>query len=315
VELGLRDGRLSPDELANGLWAALGARLGEHVRRHGCLPPAEARPEVLAKGIPPSDHSKPSGRVLPPVSVIVPTAGRPEALEKCLRSLRALRYPDFDVLVVDNRPADPATRRLVEGIRRQDDRIQYIAELRPGSSVARNAGIAQARADLVAFTDDDVTVEPDWLDWLVAPMLSDPAVDVVTGLVLPAELETPAQRWFEDYGGFGQGFDRREYDLRPHRADDRVLYPFWGGGFGSGNSMAFRKSALSAIGGFDPALGAGSPARSGADIEALRHLILRGGRLVYEPRSICWHVHRRDEAALRRQLFAYGVGFTAILTK
>jgi hypothetical protein len=43
--------------------------------------------------------------------------------------------------------------------------------------------------------------------------------------------------------------------------------------------------------------------------------ILRGGRLVYEPRSVCWHEHRASEAALRRQLFNYGVGFTAILTK
>ena len=43
--------------------------------------------------------------------------------------------------------------------------------------------------------------------------------------------------------------------------------------------------------------------------------ILRGGTLVYEPRSLCWHEHRHDEAAFRRQLFNYGVGFTATLTK
>jgi hypothetical protein len=77
VKLGLRDGRLSADELANGLWAALGARLGEHVRRHGCLPPAEARPEVLAKGIlscprrPPARRDSSITRPIP----CVPAAG------------------------------------------------------------------------------------------------------------------------------------------------------------------------------------------------------------------------------------------------
>jgi glycosyltransferase involved in cell wall biosynthesis len=134
--------------------------------------------------------------------------------------------------VVDNRPTDPATRELVHEAGRDDDRIRSRPESRPGSSVARNAGVAHSRAEPVAFTDDDVTVESEWLDWLVEPLVTDPRVTVVTGLVLPAELETPAQRWFEVYGGFGKGFDRREYDLDTHRADDKVLDPFWGGGFG-----------------------------------------------------------------------------------
>jgi hypothetical protein len=79
--------------------------------------------------------------------------------------------------------------------------------------------------------------------------------------------------------------------------------------------MAFRTAELAAAGGFDPALGAGSLALAGADIEAFSAAILRGGRLVYEPRALCWHEHRRDDGALKRQLFNYGVGFTAILTK
>jgi GT2 family glycosyltransferase len=245
----------------------------------------------------------------------VATAGRSTKLAVCLASLRQLRYPRFQILIADNDPADSSTRRLLEEVGREDDRVRYVAEPRPGSSVARNTGVAHARTDVVAFTDDDVTVEADWLTWLVEPFVSDTKVDAVTGLVLPAELETPAQRWFEDYGGFRKGFDRRAYDLDHHRADEPLLYPYWGGAFGSGNSMAFRRSALVGIGGFDPALGAGSPALGGADIEAFSHLILRGSRLVYQPRAVCWHVHRRDEAALRRQLFAYGAGFTAILTK
>jgi hypothetical protein len=79
--------------------------------------------------------------------------------------------------------------------------------------------------------------------------------------------------------------------------------------------MAFRRNVIEGIGGFDPALGAGSPARAGADVEAFSHAILEGSRLAYEPRALCWHDHRTHSTALRRQTFAYGAGFTAILTK
>jgi O-antigen biosynthesis protein len=150
---------------------------------------------------------------------------------------------------------------------------------------------------------------------LMEPFLNDSGVDVTTGLVLPAELETPAQLCFEEFRGFGKGFEARRYDLDLHRADDRLLYPYLGMIFGSGNSMAFRRSALEAIGRFDPALGAGSPARAGSDVEAFSHVVLSGGRLAYQPRAICWHSHRRDDAQLRRQMFNYGAGLTAILTK
>jgi O-antigen biosynthesis protein len=160
-----------------------------------------------------------------------------------------------------------------------------------------------------------VEVDPQWLDWLVEPFRVDPEVGVTCGLVLAGDLLTPAQRRFEDGVGFHKGFARRAYDMSSHRADDRLLYPFWGGIFGSGNSMAFRRDGLAAIGGFDPALGAGTPALGGTDIEAFTHLILRGSRLVYEPRSVCRHDHRRDDGSLDRQLYSYGVGFTAILTK
>jgi len=256
----------------------------------------------------------PAPEEAPRATVIVPTGGRADRLEHCLHSLRAMRYPHFDVLVVDNGPGDPATRRVVEAHAREDERIGYTAEPRPGSSVARNHGIARTASEIVAFTDDDVVVDPDWLGALVRPFLRDPHVAAVTGLVLPSELETHAQWCFEYYRGFGRGLEPRLFDLDGHRADDKPLYPYWGG-FGSGNSMAFRRAGLHAIGGFDPALGAGSLARSGSDVEALTQLVLGGGRIAYEPHAVCWHAHRRDERALRRQLFNYGIGLTAILTK
>jgi O-antigen biosynthesis protein len=247
------------------------------------------------------------------VAVIIATVGRIETLDRCLASLARLSRERGEIIVVDNRPQE-RTRELVAGWTARDPRIRYVSEPREGLSVARNRGIAETEAEFVAFTDDDVIVDEDWLRWLIAPF-ADPEVTVTTGLVLPLKLETVAQKRFEQYAGFGKGYERRSYDMRSNRADERLLYPYWGGMFGAGNSMAFRRAELLAAGGFDPSLGAGSIAQSGEDIDAMSSAILRGGRLVYEPRSLCWHEHRHDEAALRRQLFNYGVGFTATLTK
>jgi GT2 family glycosyltransferase len=281
------------------------------------LPADDITAEVLARGMP----STRCGRLevdrgsAPFVTVVVPTAHRPERVMTCISSLAAMSYPHFEILIVDNSPTDRRTREIVEECAANDPRVRYAAEPLPGSSVARNRGIRESSATIVAFTDDDVRVEPNWLSWMVEPFLQDPVVAVVTGLVMPARMDTPAQRWFEQFSGFGKGLEPRRFDTGPNAASDRLLFPYWGAAFGSGNSMAFRRDALLEIGGFDPALGAGSPAKAGADIESFSHVIIRGGRLAYEPRAVCWHDHRAQERALRGQTFNYGVGCTAILTK
>jgi glycosyltransferase involved in cell wall biosynthesis len=237
--------------------------------------------------------------------------GRQDVLARTLSSIAALDCSDFEIIVVDNRPTS-ATRLLVDRLA-ESASLRYVAEPRPGLAIARNTGVLAAQdAAFVAFTDDDVVVDSAWLSWLLAPF-SDETVSVVTGLVLPLELTSPVQKRFELYSGFGKGVERETYDLVGNRADDRLLYPFWGGLFGSGNSMAFRRRCLIEVGGFDPALGAGTPTGGGEDIAAFSDVILRGGRLVYEPRSVCWHEHRCEDAALLRQVHSYGVGFTATL--
>jgi GT2 family glycosyltransferase len=232
-------------------------------------------------------------------------------LKRCLDSLTSLRHGRLEIVVVDNRPSVSATRDLIED-RNAETEIRYVAEPRPGVANARNAGVRESRGEVLAFTDDDVVVDTMWLSELLKPF-ADRAVGAVTGLVLPLTLESPVQKRFELYAGFGKGVERRTYDLREHRDASRLLYPYWGGMFGSGNSMAFRASTVAEIGGFDPALGAGTPTGGGEDIAAFSDVILAGGRIVYEPRSICWHEHRPDEAALRSQVYSYGVGFTAVL--
>jgi GT2 family glycosyltransferase len=273
----------------------LGPRIRRHLHHFGCRMQDASCPGDA----PPHLHGN--------VAVIVATTGRLAMLDRSLQSLSALAHDHLEIIVVDNRPA-AQTRELVMHWRARDSRVRYVAEPRAGLSVARNRGIAETQAEFVAFTDDDAVVDPGWLAWLLAPF-ADPAVAAATGMVLPLELETVAQKRFEQYAGFCKGFDRRVYDLRCNRADDRLLYPYWGGFLGSGNSMAFRRAELIAAGGFDPGL------PGAEDIDAMSRAILRGGQLVYEPRSLCWHEHRRDQEAFRRQLFNYGAHLTAMLTK
>lgn len=319
VEVEVVDGRLRALDVAEAVFGSLLREVTQHTRRNSCSKAPGSAGALLEAG-----HTAATGcgsaqrsaaDRLPPVAVIVPTASRPHELGRCLACLTALDGPLLEILVVDNKPDQEATRHVVERAAAADPRVRYVAERRPGSSVARNRGLAETRADIVAFTDDDVEVDRLWLRWMTEPFVQDEQVEVVTGLVLPRSYDTPEQRLFEEHAGFGKGLARRVYDMGANRPRDQMLYPYWGAPFGSGNSMAFRRRTLTAVGGFDPALGAGSPALAGADIESFSRIVLRGGRLVYEPRAVVWHDHRRSEAALTRQLYNYGVGSTAILTK
>jgi O-antigen biosynthesis protein len=305
---------LGRGELAELVWARFEREIRRHASEAECmsLPGGAQRwaDAVVGSTCQSSEPAQPSGSV----AVIVPTSGSSAQLSRCLASLVDLRGPQCEIIIVDNRPPCPENRRIVEAMTGRPHRVRYVEEPRPGSSVARNRGVAESQADIVAFTDADAVVDKNWLRWLIEPFVSG-EVGATTGLVLPLELETPAQKAFERYSGFSKGMSRRSFDLLANRPNDCLLYPFWGTMFGSGNSVAYRREALVAAGGFDPALGAGSRALAGADLEAMSAVVLRGQRLVYEPRSLCWHEHRRNDDALQRQMFNYGVGCTAILTK
>jgi len=287
--------------------AQLGRELSGALTEAG-LPPTLADQAPLVPPTPPA--ALPAD--LPSVAVVVCTLRRPQALRRALQSLAAVPAPDFEVVVVDNAGGDPATRDVVEAAGFGAGRIRLVQEPRRGLSRARNAGLAAVTADVVAFTDDDVVVDPGWVGAL-AVHFRDAPVHGVTGLTLPVELETPAQVWFEEFGGFSRGFKRQRYD--PPALRTSTLYPYTPGRFGSGANMAFRRTALLAAGGFDVALGAGTPARGGEDLDMFLTVLLAGGTLVYEPAALAWHQHRREHDELVRQVRDYGTGLTAMLTK
>lgn len=253
------------------------------------------------------------------VSVVIATLGREPRVVQAVESVLAQSHRNLEVLVVDNDPDRHAVRALLSGL--DDPRLLIIEEQRRGTSHARNAGLRAARGDLVAFIDDDVEADSDWLRRLVVPFSADPAVNCVTGLVLPAELNTQAQVWFEQYGAFDKGFKRTAWNLsgtpvgggRPGPRDG--LFPYSAGTYGSGNNMAFRRQVLLELGGFDPALGGGARTRGGEDLDLFLRVVLSGATLVYEPPALVRHHARSQIVDLERQLFGYGSGMCALVVK
>ncbi len=233
---------------------------------------------------------------LPGVTVAVCTRNRTADLAFCLDAIMAMSLPAAEVLVVDNAPSSDDTERLV---RERYPGVRYVREPRPGLDWARNRAIAEARSEILAFTDDDVIVDPAWARAIAELFADAPDVHVVTGLVAPYELESGAQQDFESYGGFGRGFGRTWHVAGGHHGAGR---------FGTGANMAFRRALFDTIGGFDPALDVGTAADGGGDLEMYFRVLQEGYLLVFEPRALVRHRHRREPERLRKQMRDWGKG-------
>jgi GT2 family glycosyltransferase len=209
------------------------------------------------------------------------------------------------IVVVDN-----SRHRTAEAVSARFSGVAYLHEPRPGLSVARNAGVRASKGALIAFTDDDVEPSPSWTMEIVRAF-SGAAIDAVTGLVLPARLDTPAQCYFQfKMGGFGSEcvpliFDRRFLDET--KATGAQVWRI-----GAGANMAFRRSVFERVGLFDERLGAGASGCS-EDSELWYRLIADGGACLFEPRAFVVHHHREQWAELRRQVRAYMKGHVSAL--
>lgn len=247
------------------------------------------------------------------LTVAVCTRARSELLTECLTSLLRLRNDadgaGFDVLVVDNAPPDDSTKRVVESMKG----VRYVCEPKPGLDFARNRALAEADSKFVAFLDDDVEVDPEWLPGLVEALAENPDAAVVTGLVLPYELVSDAQIIFERHGGFRRGFAKLRY--QGSSLSQNPLYPTGAGIFGAGCNMVVRRDIVQGLGGFDEALDTGASLPGGGDIDIFYRVIRAGHPLVYEPRMLVFHKHRRDFEKLRRQYWTWGTGFMAFVAK
>lgn len=239
------------------LMKALNGDLLDEANRHladdGTLPvaaiselaPASSETGVLAERCP--------RRIVPTelMTVVVCTRDRPEVLRGCLAQLRELNHPQLEILIVDNAPTDDAGRQVFTETIGEDARFRYVREPRPGLSCARNRGWQEARGRLIAYTDDDVRVDPDWARALAAGFRDD-AVAAVTGLVGTASIEGPAEQYFDARVSWGDSCRPAEH--RIGGPSDDGLFPYSPGIFGTGASFAVRADVLQELGGFDEAL-------------------------------------------------------------
>ncbi|HEU5004405.1 MAG TPA: glycosyltransferase [Actinomycetota bacterium] len=317
LEIDLAQGPVPPAALAEAAWAELRGPLLGHLAHDGLDPVESLGTRGLvtgtAGGTRPPCQRHPDAE-FPFASVVISTHERPGPVCECVASVLAADYPSLEVIVVDNAPSSSATRDAIAERFGNDPRVAYVVETTPGASAGRNRGLREATGGVVAFLDDDVVVDRLWLRSLVLGFQAAPGVACVTGMILPAELETPAQIWIEEFGGFDKGYEQQVFDLGEYAPDD-PLYPYSVGRFGSGASAAFDPAILRALGGFDTSLGPATPAKGGEDLDAFLRIVLAGHRLVYEPRSLVRHRHRREYDDLRRTVRGYGIGLASVLTK
>lgn len=240
------------------------------------------------------------------ISVVLCTYNRSRSLARALESLSALVCPattQWEVLVVDNNSRDD-TRQVVERFcAAHPGRFRYLFEPKQGKSNALNAGIGHARGEILAFTDDDVKVEPNWLEDLVSA-LGNREYAGAAGRILPLRnIETPS--WlaidgpYNIIGSLAAYFDQGD---NPH---DLAIPAF-------GANMAFRRDMFDKYGTFRVDLGPSSKARvSSEDTEFCRRLLAGGERLRYVPTALVYHeilTERIRKENILTWWFGVGVG-------
>lgn len=268
---------------------------------------------AAAEALPEAEAATPLSGTPPWFSVVICTRDRPDLLRVALRSVLEIEYPSFEIVVVDNASGTDATRQLVES-EFGSQAVTLVSEPTPGLATARNAGLQIATGEFVAFTDDDVVVDPQWLAELARGFALGDEVSCVSGLVPTGELRTETQLYFDQRVSWSRNLRQRIFSMK-QRPKDLPMFPFSVGEFGTGANFAVRRETVMNLRGFDTAFGVGTRTGGGEDIDMFTRVLLSGHELVIRPSAIVWHRHRHDIAALQSQARSYGTGLGAWLTK
>jgi glycosyltransferase involved in cell wall biosynthesis len=216
----------------------------------------------------------------PRVSVIVCAYDAERTLEECLLSLRRIRYPDFEVIVVDDGSTD-STRAIAERF----PEFRLISHDNRGLSAARNDGIRAARGAIVAFTDADCAVDPDWLTFLVDRLTSGAFAGVGGPNLPPPEDE----HWVADVVARSPG------------GPTHVLLGDWEAEHVPGCNMAFWRDSLLEVGLFDPIF-----RTAGDDVDVCWRLQDAGHAIGFAAAALVWHRRRHTVRAYLAQQAGYG---------
>lgn len=235
----------------------------------------------------------------PIISILVCTRNRPEDLRRCLDSIFANVFTDYELLVVDQSD-DDAIADYLGGL--SDPRLRWIPTDSRGLARARNIAIHRARADLLAFTDDDCICDADWIGSMVSEFDTDSHPDGLFGRVLPW-----GDRLAEGLFCHCLIADETERTVSgpvpPHNH------------LGHGNNMAFRKEVFRKVGLYNPAMGAGTRLKSGEDTD-LTYRALRANLVMkYSPRPLVYHNNWKTFRQADRLDLGYVLGFVMVFGK
>jgi len=234
------------------------------------------------------------------ISAVVCTRNRPALLDRCLSGLARLSPAPLEVIVVDQSDGKDSARAVEKFVGRIRG-LRRLPTLSRGLSRARNEGIQAARGEMVAFTDDDCQVRPDWIGQVVRAFLENPGVAAVTGGALP------------DPRLLASGINPRILAAITWHPEERRVFrgkvdPSLAGG---GLNLSLRKSWTERIGMFDPDLGPGARYRGADDTDFLYRLLRAGGVILYDPEVVVSHLPWREEEVQSAVEFEYGHGISA----
>jgi glycosyltransferase involved in cell wall biosynthesis len=231
------------------------------------------------------------------ISVTLVTRNRADHALACAKTI--LANEGFDQLfVIDQSDADET--ELAIGTL-SDPRLRYIRTESRGVTRGRNLGAQLAQGDVIAFTDDDCRVAPDWIPALARIFANDPEVAVVCGSVRVAEAVKDL--------GFTEHFE-------PHVREWKGRYPPFGRDWGITANLAARLDVLARVGKFDSMLGAGAPLRSGGEPDLLFRVLRDGFKVVNATEVWVDHLGVRPHGEEARKLIrGYGLGTGAALFK
>jgi glycosyltransferase involved in cell wall biosynthesis len=225
---------------------------------------------------------------MPRVSVIVPVYNGENTIEDCVQSIFDLSFPrdEVELLLIDNDSTD-GTAAILD---RFPDRAKILSETTRGPSAARNRGLANATGDIIAFTDADCTVHPDWLTHLIEP-LADKAVGISGGTIL-------SRRPCNSIEAFGERIhDHRlaiEYDSPPYAITMNWASP---------------RSVLEQVGWFDEEL------LRCEDCDLSYRILAAGYRIAYAPDAIIYHRNEETLEGLAAEGYAHGYHAVPLVRK
>lgn len=236
-------------------------------------------------------------------SVLVSTRNRCEKLRLFLDAMNSSGLSGgapTEVLVIDNNSSD-ATKQVVGHYTSLSNLVfRYLLESEPGKSRALNAALREAKGEIIAFTDDDCIPSPGWIENILSEFDSDAELSVLGGRVELYDKEDAHQ-----------AVSLSNYRMLVANARDVCAKPAI-----IGANMAFRKSVLRAIQGFDPLLGPGTSCKAAEDIDLIYRSLKKNFKIAYSPKVMVLHNHgRRSESDENQTSRDYALGRGAFYVK